>query len=262
MAKKSEALVKYKEYEAWMRTQHQKPILIFGADRGGEFMSKEFNDHLAAQGTICHLTTHDSPQSNGGSEHINRTILDMGRAMLLRAKLPCNLWAEVINHAFWLKDRLRHRGLKDDKTPFEVSTGLKPDLSRVPEWGAKVWVKDLDAGKLDARAKEGRFVGYDGASKGYRIYWEDKRRVSVEQDVVFNKDKVFEPGTVLIEGETDLPDFLDFNPTVPATPLPPKSPSPEPPKSPLLTEPSPPSTPRQSPEPEPEPEPIPEGRPK
>ncbi|KAF9254041.1 hypothetical protein L218DRAFT_797249, partial [Marasmius fiardii PR-910] len=68
--------------------------------------------------------------------------------MLSRAKLPHNLWAEAIHHAFWVKDRLRHQGLKKDETPFEASTGLKPDFSKVPEWGTKAWVKDLEAGKL------------------------------------------------------------------------------------------------------------------
>ncbi|THU99989.1 hypothetical protein K435DRAFT_657810 [Dendrothele bispora CBS 962.96] len=86
--------------------------------------------------------------------------------MLCRAKLPRNLWAEAINHSFWIKDRLRHHGLKSNKTPFEAGTGLKPDFSKVPEWGAKAWVKDLKAGKLDARAKQGRFVGFDTGVKG------------------------------------------------------------------------------------------------
>jgi hypothetical protein len=49
-------------------------------------------------------------------------------------------------------------------------------------------MKDLKAGRLDAQAKKGQFVGYDSESKGYRIYWPEKRSVTVEQNIVFNQD--------------------------------------------------------------------------
>jgi hypothetical protein len=52
------------------------------------------------------------------------------------------------------------------KTPHEVAMGEKPDLSQLCEWGMTVWVKQLDAGKLDPRAKEAHFVGFNEESKG------------------------------------------------------------------------------------------------
>ena len=51
-------------------------------------------------------------------------------------------------------------------------------------------MKDLKAGKLDTRAKEGQFAGYDSESKGYRIYWPEKRLITVKHNVVFNQDDV------------------------------------------------------------------------
>ena len=51
-------------------------------------------------------------------------------------------------------------------------------------------MKDLKAGKLDAQAKVGRFVGYDTESKGYHVYWPGKRSVTVEQNVIFNSDNI------------------------------------------------------------------------
>lgn len=50
--------------------------------------------------------------------------------------------------------------------------GFKTDylqLGNIQEFGAAAYVKDPKAGKLDARAKVGRFVGYDMESKGFRI---------------------------------------------------------------------------------------------
>ena len=61
------------------------------------------------------------------------------------------------------------------------------------------YVKDLKAGKLDARAQLGCFVGYDLESKGYRIYWPGKRSVTVERNVMFNENDIRTgDGTVLI----------------------------------------------------------------
>jgi hypothetical protein len=60
------------------------------------------------------------------------------------------------------------------KTPHEMGTGEKPDLSAVRAWGTKAWVKRLNAGKLEPRAEEGHFVGIDSELKGYRIYWPGK----------------------------------------------------------------------------------------
>ena len=59
------------------------------------------------------------------------------------------------------------------------------------------YVKDNNAGKLDSRAHVGRFVGYDTESKGFWIYFPERRTVSIERNVVFNKDDV----TVVIPGE-------------------------------------------------------------
>lgn len=42
------------------------------------------------------------------------------------------------------------------------------------------------------RYQEDRFVGFDEASKGYRIYWPEKRSVSVERDVIFEDSPLTE----------------------------------------------------------------------
>ena len=202
MAKKSEAIENYKRYEAWAKVQRNVPIIkTFGTDRGGEFNSKDFTDHLERQGTIRHLTVHDSPQSNGRVERANRTHLENARAMLIQAKMPSFLWAEAIRHSVWLRNRTYTSSLSELKTPYEIGTGIKPDLTGLLEWGSKVWVKKLNARKLQPQALEAIFVGIDDESKGYRIYWSSHRKVSIERDVYVDKSEVLAPETVQIEGE-------------------------------------------------------------
>jgi hypothetical protein len=86
-----------------------------------------------------------------------------------------------------------------------MGTGNRPDLSLLQEFGATAWVKRLNTGKLDSRAEEGRFVGFDEESKGYRIYWPQKRRITVERDVYFNRTESLTPVNqeVQIEGEME-----------------------------------------------------------
>jgi BRCT domain type II-containing protein len=65
-------------------------------------------------------------------------------------------------------------------------------------------VKRLDIVKLEPRSEECQFVGIDSESKGYRVYWPGKNRVSVERDVYFNENQVLEPEEVPIEGGNDI----------------------------------------------------------
>ena len=104
--------------------------------------------------------------------------------MLIDSGLPKFLWLEAMQFAMWIRNRTTTHAL-GGKTPYEALYGVKPDMSNLHLWGSRVWVRDLTAGKLDPRGREGRFVGYDSESKGYRVYWIDSRTVGVERDLVF-----------------------------------------------------------------------------
>jgi len=83
MRKKSEALDKYKEFEAWVKVQRKHHIEIFGSDGGGEFKSSQ----------------------NGTSERSHRVHVECARAMLNASGLPKYLWAEAWLHSVWLRNR-------------------------------------------------------------------------------------------------------------------------------------------------------------
>jgi hypothetical protein len=106
LKKKSEAFDSFKKYEAWLKKQRNPDgIKCYGSDGGGEFMSAEFKSHLEKEGTVRHLTVHDSPQSNGVAERSNRTHLERARAMIIGSGLPKFLWAEAVRHTYgWARD--------------------------------------------------------------------------------------------------------------------------------------------------------------
>nr|GEX32303.1 hypothetical protein [Tanacetum cinerariifolium] len=67
----------FKVFQKEVETQLGKTIKSPRSDRGGEYMSQEFLDHLKDQGIIAHRTPPYTPQHNRVSERKIRTLLDM-----------------------------------------------------------------------------------------------------------------------------------------------------------------------------------------
>ena len=182
---KDETFQAYKDFSAWVLTQHGTKIKKLRSDRGGEFTSGEFDRYLKEQGTERRLTTHDTPQHNGVAESLNRRLLERVRAILHQSSLPKHLWGEAVYFVTWLKNRTSTEAL-GNVTPYERLYGKKPNLAGVPEWGQRVWVHTDTGSKLDARAVEGHWVGYDkDSTHAHRIYWAGKNSISVERNVRF-----------------------------------------------------------------------------
>ena len=225
---KDEALEAYKSFEAWALTQeHCKGIKALRSDRGGEYLSNAFNAHLATAGTARKLTPHDTPQLNGVAERLNRTLLERIRAFTHESGLPKTLWGEALRHATWLKNRTATRAL-DGKTPFEALYGRAPDLSVLRVWGCPVWVHSAGGSKLDVRARQARWLGFDADTRAHRIFWPGTGKVAVERNVYFGSSAQLEG-----EDEDDLviPNLVGDS-EQPADQAAPKPPNESPPKTP------------------------------
>ncbi|GKF71888.1 retrovirus-related pol polyprotein from transposon TNT 1-94 [Tanacetum coccineum] len=79
------------------------------SDRGGEFLSKEFNKFYKDNRIRRFLTPPYSPQQNGVVERKNRTILNMVQSMLKSKKMPKEFWAEVVDCAVYLLNWCHHK---------------------------------------------------------------------------------------------------------------------------------------------------------
>jgi hypothetical protein len=77
LALKSEALSAFKRYEANLMHQHPgAKIRKLRSDRGGGYLSAEFDAYSASQGIKRQLTVHNSLQQNGIAEHLNCTLIE------------------------------------------------------------------------------------------------------------------------------------------------------------------------------------------
>jgi transposase InsO family protein len=218
MAEKSQSFDRYLAYEAWVKLHREAAIKNLRSDRGGEYLSKLFSDHLEKNGTKRQLTVHHTPAQNGVSERKNRTLVERTRTIMLENDAPKNLWAEALRHVVWMANRTASRTL-GGRSPLEVATGKRADMSKMQPWYTEVWVKLEKAGKLDSQAERARFLGMDAESKGIRVYW-GNNRTSVERNFAFSKGKALaEVLQHLIEEATqvdsskveylDIPEFSD-----------------------------------------------------
>ena len=89
------------------------------SDNGGEYTSVEFMKHLKSEGVHHERTVPKNPQQNGVAEHLNRTLIEMTRAMLSGSILSRNLWAEALSTAVYIRNRSPTKAV-EDKTPYEA----------------------------------------------------------------------------------------------------------------------------------------------
>lgn len=192
---KDKAFAKYVGYKAHLYMQHGVRVKAVHSDRGGEFIGRDFVDHLTRQGTVQKLTVHDTPEHNGAAKRTHQTIFNVVRALLLSAGLPSTLWGEALQHAVWLYNRMPRAAL-GLRTPYEARFGAQPDLSDLNPFSAVYFVKLKDVRNLSAKAVECRFLGFDLTSNGLRVWWPSQRKGSVKRDVVFLSQEI-----PLLEGE-------------------------------------------------------------
>ncbi|GJX38701.1 ribonuclease H-like domain-containing protein [Tanacetum coccineum] len=121
-----------------------------------------------------------TPQQNGVTERRNRTLIDAARTMLVDSKLPTTFWAEAVNTACYVLNRVLV--IKPHtKTPCELIRGRTSLIDFMKPFGCLVTILNTRdrLGKFDGKADEGFFVGYSVVSKAMKVF--NKRTMIVEE---------------------------------------------------------------------------------
>ena len=183
MRHKSETFEKFKEFQNEVENQRGKKIKALRSNRGGEYMSHEFSDHLKSCGIVPQLTPPGTPQRNGVSERRNRTLLDMVRSMMSQSDLPLSFWGYALETAAFTLNRVPSKSVV--KTPYEIWTGNVPSLSFLKIWGCEVYVKRFMSDKLTPKSDNCFFVGYPNETLGYYFYNRSESKLFVARNGVF-----------------------------------------------------------------------------
>jgi transposase InsO family protein len=163
------------------------------SDNGGEYVSKEFTKFCLENGIKRELTIAQTPEQNGVAERCWRTLFGMTRSMLKEANLENKWWGKALITATYLRNRCLSNALPEDKTPFEMMTGRKPNLSNIRIFSCKVYSHDESPSrdKLDDKALPGIFMGYGEQTKSWVVYLPSKKKLVASRNVEF-----LESGTI------------------------------------------------------------------
>ncbi|GJY43412.1 retrovirus-related pol polyprotein from transposon TNT 1-94, partial [Tanacetum coccineum] len=110
------------------------PIRRIRTDNGTKFVNQTLRECYEKVSISDETSVARSPQQNGIVERRNRTLIEVARTMLIYAKAPLFLWAEVVATAYF--DELttmasEHSSLEPalhEMTPATISSGLVPNL--------------------------------------------------------------------------------------------------------------------------------------
>ncbi|GJW08107.1 putative ribonuclease H-like domain-containing protein [Tanacetum coccineum] len=167
-----------------------KKVKIIRCDNGTEFKSRVMNEFSEKKDIKREFSVARTPQQNGVAERRNRTLIEAARTMLADSKLPTTFWAEAINTACYVQNRViivkPH-----NKTPYELFRGRTYALSFMRPFGCHVTILNtLDPlGKFDGKSDDGFFVGYSLTCKAFRVYNIRTRKVEKNLYIRFLENK-------------------------------------------------------------------------
>lgn len=176
-----------------IKTRYDQTVAFFRTD-GERTIGWEAKDFLENKGITLETSSPNTPEQNGHAERSGGVLLTKARALRIGAVIPESIWPEIIKTAGHIHNRTPMRK-HSWKTPFEKVTGKKPNMSHLRVFGCRAYAlrKGLPrTQKLAERAHLGHLVGYDSTNI-FRIWIPSQEKVIRTRDVLFNKDKFYNP---------------------------------------------------------------------
>ncbi|GJW71002.1 putative ribonuclease H-like domain-containing protein [Tanacetum coccineum] len=165
LAKKDETSGILKDFITGIENQLNHKVKIIRFDNGNEFKNYEMNQLYGIKGIKREFSNARTPQQNGVAERKNRTFIEAARTMLADSLLPILFWAEAVNTACYVHNRVLVTK-PYNKTPYELLIG-----------------------KFDGKVDEGFLVGYSINSKAFRVFNNRTRKVEENLHVNFLENK-------------------------------------------------------------------------
>jgi transposase InsO family protein len=150
--------------------RHRDTIRTIRSGNGSEFKSSHFKTFFHDLGPEHQFSSPYTPPQNGVVERKSKTLCEMTRTILNEHRTPRRFWAEVVNTACHVSNKIFLRAFKK-KTCYEMMHGRTPKVSHFHIFGCKCFIlkkgKNLD--KFEARSVDGIFFGYATHSRAFRV---------------------------------------------------------------------------------------------
>ncbi|GJX43763.1 putative ribonuclease H-like domain-containing protein [Tanacetum coccineum] len=190
LATKDETSGILKTFITGIENQINHKVKIIRCDNGTEFKNNDMNQFCGMKGIKREFSVARTPQQNGVAERKNRTLIEAARTMLADSLLPTTFWAEAVNTACYVQNRVLVTK-PHNKTPYELLLGRPPSIRFMRPFGCPVTILNtLDPlGKFDGKADEGFLVGYSINSKAFRVFNTRTRKVEENLHINFLENK-------------------------------------------------------------------------
>ncbi|GJS00322.1 putative ribonuclease H-like domain-containing protein [Tanacetum coccineum] len=158
-----------KTFITGIENQINHKVKIIKCDNGIDFKNNDMNQLCGMKGIKREFSVARTPQQNGVAERKDRTLIEAARTMLADSLLPTTFWAEAVNIACYVQNRVLVTK-PYNKTPYELLHGRLPSISFMRPFGCPVTILNtLDPlVKFDRKADEGFLVRYSINSKAFR----------------------------------------------------------------------------------------------
>ena len=216
MQNRSEVPEKFIQYYAAFLTQTGQKIQILKTDNALEYSSNILTQFYTEKGILHESTSPYTPEENGISERINRTLIEMAKCMLKNAKMGKSMWPHAILAATFVKNRLPHSAL-DGKIPFEMISHERVNLSNLKVFGCICYAnnpKQKRKDKLDDANKQYIFIGYNLNRKSYKIMDPKTGKIENSSSLVFLENSIYIPENNAYNAESYYFDKYIQNPLI------------------------------------------------
>ncbi|GJZ01960.1 putative ribonuclease H-like domain-containing protein [Tanacetum coccineum] len=190
LASKDETSGILKTFITCIENQINHKVKIIRCDNGTKFKNSEMNQFCDMKGIKREFSVVRTPQQNRVAERKNRTLIEAARTMLVDSLLPTTFWAEAINTACHVQNRVLITK-PHNKTSYELLIGRSPNLDFMRPFRCPVTILNtLDhLGKFEGKDDEGFLVGYSVNSKAFRVFNTRTKKVKENLHIKFLKNK-------------------------------------------------------------------------
>ncbi|GJR95309.1 retrovirus-related pol polyprotein from transposon TNT 1-94 [Tanacetum coccineum] len=189
LAAKNETNAILKSFITGIENLVDHKVKVIRCDNRTEFKNREMNQFCEKKGLFRQFSVARTPQQNGVAERRNRTLIKAARTMLADFKLPTTFWAEAVNTACYVQNRVLVVK-PHNKTPYELFHGRTPTLSFMRPFRCPVTILNTidHLGKFDGKADEGFFIRYSLNSKAFRVFNSRTRIVEENLHIMFSEN--------------------------------------------------------------------------
>nr|GEW09065.1 hypothetical protein [Tanacetum cinerariifolium] len=167
LATKDETSPILKTFITGLENQLSLKVKVIRSDNRTEFKNNDLNQFCGMKGIKRESSVPKTPQQNGIAKKKNGTLIEAARTMLADLLLPIPFWAEAVNTACYVQNRVLVTK-PYNKTPYELLHGRTPSIGFMRPFGCHVTILNtLDSLEKAGEKSDQQYVLFPAWSSGF-----------------------------------------------------------------------------------------------